>query len=110
MLPAAAAPCRAAASRPHPRPLLPPRVMGAVNICTGLDKEKANRVLLFMGLGSLLPGQLHGVSVLTSPCTPRLLHGRGEGVRDVRPNRGGQGGSVCDRERESVRAGICRSK
>lgn len=83
MPPAPATPRRATASHPllpvlPALPALPPWVTGAVNICTGPDKEKANRVPLFMGLGSRLLGQLHSISVLSAPqlglspcCTPR---------------------------------------
>ena len=87
MPPVPATPCRAAASHPLLPALpalpalpvfpvlpalpalleLPPRVTGAVNICTGPDKEKANRIPLFMGLGSRVPGQLRGVSILSAP-------------------------------------------
>lgn len=84
MPPAPATPRRAAASHPL-LPVLPPRVTGAVNICTGPDKEKANRVPLFMGLGSRFSGQLRNISVLSAPqlglrsrCAPwscRLLRG-----------------------------------
>ena len=69
MLPAPATPCRVAASHLllPVLPALPSRVTGAVNICTGLDKEKANSVLLFMGFGSRLLGQLCSISVLSVP-------------------------------------------
>ena len=66
MPPTPVTPRRAAASHPL-LPVLPPRVTGAVNICTGPDKEKANRVPLFMGLGSRLLGQLRSISVLAAP-------------------------------------------